>query len=49
MYVFQAPEDLLREHYSDLMRRPFFGELVCYMNSGPVVAMVRFSFWDSSI
>lgn len=38
--LMQAPEDLLRKHYSDLMRRPFFGELVRYMNSGPVVAMV---------
>ncbi|CAG02649.1 unnamed protein product, partial [Tetraodon nigroviridis] len=36
----QAPQDLLRKHYSDLSRRPFFGELVRYMSSGPVVAMV---------
>lgn len=48
MHVFQASEDRLRTHYSDLRSRPFFGELVRYMNSGPVVAMVRFTFWDSS-
>ncbi|XP_026021203.1 nucleoside diphosphate kinase 3 isoform X2 [Astatotilapia calliptera] len=36
----QASEELLREHYWDLRSRPFFGGLVTYMSSGPVVAMV---------
>lgn len=36
----QASEDLLREHYAELRERPFFGRLVRYMGSGPVVAMV---------
>ncbi|XP_004705852.1 nucleoside diphosphate kinase 3 isoform X1 [Echinops telfairi] len=36
----QASEDLLREHYTDLRTRPFYGRLVHYMGSGPVVAMV---------
>ncbi|XP_033998195.1 nucleoside diphosphate kinase 3 isoform X1 [Trematomus bernacchii] len=36
----QASEDLLKEHYKDLSSKPFFTELVSYMNSGPIVAMV---------
>lgn len=36
----QASEELLREHYADLRERPFYGRLVKYMGSGPVVAMV---------
>ncbi|XP_051523607.1 nucleoside diphosphate kinase A-like [Myxocyprinus asiaticus] len=40
MKLIQASEDLLRQHYSDLMDRPFFPGLVSYMSSGPVVAMV---------
>ncbi|CAK6444839.1 unnamed protein product [Pipistrellus nathusii] len=36
----QASEELLREHYAELRERPFFGRLVRYMGSGPVVAMV---------
>lgn len=41
VFVYQASEELLREHYWDLRSRPFFGGLVTYMSSGPVVAMVR--------
>ncbi|XP_012866716.1 PREDICTED: nucleoside diphosphate kinase 3 [Dipodomys ordii] len=37
----QASEELLREHYAELRGRPFFGRLLDYMRSGPVVAMVR--------
>jgi nucleoside-diphosphate kinase len=33
-------EDLLKEHYKDLSSKPFFGGLVKYMASGPVVCMV---------
>lgn len=36
----QASEELLREHYWDLRRKPFFAGLISYMSSGPVVAMV---------
>ncbi|EAQ90535.1 hypothetical protein CHGG_02470 [Chaetomium globosum CBS 148.51] len=30
----------LEKHYSDLSSKPFFKDLVTYMNSGPIVAMV---------
>ncbi|KAH6637013.1 nucleoside diphosphate kinase [Chaetomium tenue] len=30
----------LEQHYSDLSSKPFFKDLVTYMNSGPIVAMV---------
>ncbi|XP_072610206.1 nucleoside diphosphate kinase 3 isoform X3 [Vulpes vulpes] len=36
----QASDKLLREHYAGLRERPFYGRLVDYMRSGPVVAMV---------
>nr|XP_035939231.1 nucleoside diphosphate kinase 3 isoform X2 [Halichoerus grypus] len=36
----QASDELLREHYAELRERPFYGRLVDYMGSGPVVAMV---------
>ncbi|XP_010337337.1 nucleoside diphosphate kinase 3 isoform X2 [Saimiri boliviensis] len=41
----QASEELLREHYAELRERPFYGRLVKYMASGPVVAMV--STWEA--
>lgn len=37
----QATEDMLREHYWDLRSKPFFKDLISYMSSGPIVAMVR--------
>lgn len=37
----KAPEELAKEHYKDLSSRPFFKDLVQYLCSGPVVAMVR--------
>ncbi|XP_067162089.1 nucleoside diphosphate kinase 3 [Apteryx mantelli] len=40
MKLVQASEELLREHYVALRDRPFYGQLVKYMSSGPVVAMV---------
>ncbi|XP_037332442.1 nucleoside diphosphate kinase 3 [Pungitius pungitius] len=40
----QASEDLLREHYWDLRSKPFFRDLMSYMSSGPMVAMV----WEGS-
>ncbi|CAD7683382.1 unnamed protein product [Nyctereutes procyonoides] len=36
----QASDELLREHYARLRERPFYGRLVDYMHSGPMVAMV---------
>lgn len=40
MCCVQASEELLKEHYIALQDRPFYGRLVKYMSSGPVVAMV---------
>ena len=36
-----VPRQLAEEHYMDLRERPFFPDLVDYITSGPVVAMVR--------
>ena len=36
----QADEKLLKEHYKDLVEKPFFPSLLSYMMSGPVVPMV---------
>jgi len=33
-------EDIAREHYAEHAERPFFGELVAFITSGPLVAMV---------
>ncbi|KAF1430397.1 Nucleoside diphosphate kinase 3, partial [Spheniscus magellanicus] len=38
--LLQASEELLKEHYIALRDRPFYSQLVKYMSSGPVVAMV---------
>merc|ERR1711976_603065 len=35
-----ADKALLEKHYADLSDKPFFGGLVTYMSSGPVVPMV---------
>lgn len=35
-----ASEELLQLHYADLSKKPFFGGLVKFMSSGPIVAMV---------
>merc|ERR1711902_242447 len=40
MKMMHASEDLLKQHYADLSSKPFFGGLVKYMASGPVVPMV---------
>ena len=40
MKFVSASEDLLKAHYADLSKKPFFPELVRYMRSGPIVAMV---------
>lgn len=33
-------ESILREHYAHIADRPFFPEIVEYMTSGPVLAMI---------
>lgn len=33
-------EDILKEHYSHLVDKPFFPEIVEFMTSGPVLAMI---------
>ena len=38
--MFTPSKDLAEEHYKDLSSKPFFGDLVSYIISGPVVAMV---------
>ena len=38
--VFQCPKEVAEEHYQDLSEKPFFGDLVDYIISGPVVCMV---------
>merc|ERR1712077_29746 len=40
MKFMQASKEHLEEHYADLKKKPFFGGLVEYMASGPVVPMV---------
>eukprot|EP00127_Corallochytrium_limacisporum_P004777 Clim_evm3s175 gene=Clim_evmTU3s175 len=40
MKVKHADLDLLRNHYADLAKKPFFPGLIKYMNSGPVCCMV---------
>ncbi|MET3558983.1 nucleoside-diphosphate kinase [Streptococcus rupicaprae] len=36
----QASSDLLKEHYRDLVQKPFFPELEAYMTQGPLIAGV---------
>ncbi len=33
-------EDLAKQHYAEHSERPFFGELVEFITSGPIVAMI---------
>ena len=33
-------EPILREHYAHIADKPFFPEIVTYMTSGPVLAMI---------
>merc|ERR1739848_820667 len=40
MKMMHASEELLKQHYADLAKKPFFPDLVGYMASGPVVPMV---------
>ena len=38
--TYQCPKAVAEEHYQDLSSKPFFGDLVNYICSGPVVAMI---------
>lgn len=38
--MFMLNEELLKEHYAHLADKPFFGEIVSYMTSGPVLGMI---------
>lgn len=38
--LMQVSDDLAKEHYKEHVERPFFGELVDFITSGPVFAMV---------
>ncbi|HEV3472191.1 MAG TPA: nucleoside-diphosphate kinase [Actinomycetota bacterium] len=40
MRMFTIEEKLAKEHYGEHVEKPFFGELISFITSGPVVAMV---------
>jgi nucleoside-diphosphate kinase len=40
MKLFTMDEDLARKHYAEHVERPFFSDLVSFIISGPVVAMI---------
>jgi nucleoside-diphosphate kinase len=40
MKLFTIDESLAQKHYAEHTDKPFFGELVSFITSGPVVAMV---------
>lgn len=40
MKMFTIDEQLAQRHYEEHTEKPFFGELVSFITSGPVVAMV---------
>jgi nucleoside-diphosphate kinase len=40
MKLMRIEEELAKEHYAEHTEKPFFGELVSFITSGPVVAMV---------
>jgi nucleoside-diphosphate kinase len=40
MKLMRIPRDLAERHYAEHRDKPFFGELVDFITSGPVVAMV---------
>jgi nucleoside-diphosphate kinase len=40
MKFFTIEESLAKKHYAEHTEKPFFGELVMFITSGPVVAMV---------
>lgn len=40
MKLLQTPKELAQEHYAEHKYKPFFGELVDFITSGPVLAFV---------
>ena len=38
--LLQVPRELAKEHYAEHKEKPFFGELVDFITSGPVLAFV---------
>ena len=38
--LLQVPRELAEEHYAEHKEKPFFGELVDFITSGPVLAFV---------
>lgn len=40
MKMMTLTEEILKEHYAHIVDRPFFPNLVAYMTSGPVLAMI---------
>ena len=40
MKMFTIDEDLAKRHYAEHVDKPFFGELVSFITSGPIVAML---------
>lgn len=40
MRLFTIDDSLAKKHYAEHVDKPFFGELVSFITSGPVVAMV---------
>jgi nucleoside-diphosphate kinase len=40
MKLFTIDESLAQKHYAEHTEKPFFGELISFITSGPVVAMV---------
>src|SRR5918998_6144918 len=40
MKLFTIDESLAHKHYAEHTEKPFFGELVSFITSGPIVAMV---------
>lgn len=38
--MLRLDETVLREHYAHIVDKPFFSEIVEYMTSGPVLAMI---------
>jgi nucleoside-diphosphate kinase len=40
MKLMKVDDQLAREHYAEHNEKPFFGDLVAFITSGPVIAMV---------
>jgi len=38
--MMEIPQDLAKEHYGEHKEKPFFNDLIDYITSGPVLAMV---------